>query len=267
MIVQALRSVGVCVMVVGLWATAAGAEPALESATPDPEALYAAGAYDRAAAAAAGRGDADGYALAAKAIAADFLLNPGSQSAAEAAERVRAYAEAALMHDPHHVEARLHVAVALWLEGRDAGALESYFRNLPGQGRDVLRAALMDAPDDAWAHALMGAWHLEVLRRGGGRGARLYGAGLHEGVDHLYQAMRLEPDNAAIAFQCAVSFLALDPDRYAEHADAALQVAQAAEADDAFEAEMIRRSRELLTLMARDDDERVRRQVARWTEG
>ncbi len=246
---------------------AAWADPGAADGLTDADALYAAGAFDRAEALAAAREDADGYALAAKAAAAAFLLNPSGRSATEAARRVRGYAEAALAREPHHVEARLHMAVALWLEGRDAGALESYLRNLPGQGRDVLRAALTDAPEDAWAHALMGAWHLEVLRRGGGRGARLYGAGLHEGVDHFYHAMRLEPDNAAIAFQCAVSFLALDPERYAEHAGAALEVAQSAEADDAFEAEMIRRSRELLALMARDEDERVRRQVARWTEG
>lgn len=239
--------------------------PAVERA--DPWALYAAGEFADAARQAAARQDADSLALAAKAVAADYLLNPQATTPENAAARVRAHAEAALARDPDHIEAQLHLAVALWLEGRAAGPFESYVRKLPAKGRDVLRAALSDAPDEAWAHALMGAWHFEVVRRGGGAGARLYGAGVHEGVEHFYRAMRLEPDNAAIAFQCALAFLALDSERYADHANAALQVAQRAEADDAFEAEMIRRSEHLLALMAAHEDERLRREVARWTAG
>ncbi len=231
----------------------------------DPWDLFAVGAYGRAAELAAARPDADALALAAQAVAAQAILDGDSDG--DQAARVRALAQEALRRDPDHVEARLQLAVGLWLEGREASALQSLWRDLPGRGHALLETVLDDTPDHAWAHALMGAWHLEVLRRGGDRGARMYGADLQTGVSHFYRALRMDPDNAAIALQCAVSFLALDAERYEDHARAVLAVGLKADADDAFEAEIITRSRRLWQALDTGERDPLRREVSFWTEG
>lgn len=245
-----------------------GFSPARDAAivSADPWTLFTHGHYAWAAdVAAAQDDDPDTLVLAARAVAAEALLS--GRTDPDAGHRVRALAEAALALDPDHVDAQLQLAVGLWLEGRETSAWRSFWLDLPGQGREALTRVLRQSPNHAWAHALMGAWHLEVLRRGGERGARHYGADLHAGVASFYRAMRLDPDNAAISLQCAVSLLALDAETYRAHAEAALALALDADADDAFEAALIRRAERLAALLDAEESDGLRQELASWTQG
>ncbi len=213
-------------------------------AEPDetPKALYASGEFEKAARAAQQVGGADNLALAAKSLSSLAVLTNTSQDVVALTPRIRSLALEALSEDPLNAEAQLQLAIAIWFDGRRVGALESYVRGLPNQGRKHIVQAMNAAPDgsieQAWAHALLGAWHLEVLRRGGSRGAAIYGADLHEGAEHFNRAIALAPGEVAIAVQCAISYLALDAETYSEHARIALEYAVAADAETMFEQQM-----------------------------
>lgn len=250
-----------------VWASlSAAATPAARADAEAAAALFKAGRYVEAARAADQAPSAEAHAVAAKALASAALLQTGSDAAASVAA-ARRHAEAALAKEPDHIEARLQMAIVLWLEGRDQSAMEGYRKRLPHRGRALIESALDDAPEEPWAHALMGAWHFEVARRGGALGAKIMGAEIAEGARHFYRAMELAPDDAAIATQCAVAFLALDPETYRPHAAAALARALAAEADDAFEAEMRARGAELARHLDAEDAAEVQAMVAMFVEG
>lgn len=245
-------------------ALAGFAPAAADDAADRAHILYQAGLYAAAAAAGESSDTADGRATAARALAARaFLMKDARQSAGVAREARRA-AEDALALDPAHVEARLQLAVSFWLEAREAPPIESYLRGLPQRGLALIEEAIAEDPDEAWGYALRGGWHIGVVRYGGSRGARMLGASVEQGVADFYRAMELAPDDAAIAVQCALAFLSLDPERYGEHARVALARARAARADDAFEAEMQARGAMLEDMLDRRDARDVAAVVDRW---
>lgn len=210
---------------------------------------------------------ADAQAMAARAYAAAAMLaETGAAGSAWAAE-ARRHAEAALAIDPENVEGRLQLAVSLWLESRRQGGFEAYRNGLPQQGRALIESALANAPDDAWARAMMGAWHFEALRRGGRLAARLLQADLDQGRTAFAEAMSLDPADAAIPAHLGLAYLSLGVDRHAEEARAALSRALSISPRDAFEAAMQDRAREALTLLERGDEATLEERLRRWIGG
>lgn len=238
-------------------------DAALSTAT----AFFQAGSFDAAADVAGEEADADAQALAAKALNVQAIFAPAGAERDALIAGASGHAERALALDPSHIEGRLQLAIVLWLEGRELSRWASFRRGLPQQGRDILESVLADAPDEPWAHALMGAWHFEVARRGGRAGMALMGARTSEGVDRFYEAMRLDPDDAAIAAQCAISFLALDIDVYGEAARVALENALAAQADDAFERAMQDEAAALARLFDAGDTAGLEAALSRFVDG
>ncbi len=211
--------------------------------------------------------DADARALAAKALNAQAVFAEAGEGRETLIAEARAHAEAAIGIDPDHVEAHLQLAIVVWLEGRELSRWEGYRLGLPQEGRRLIDVAMVEAPQEPWAHALLGAWHLEVARRGGRAGMALLGARIDVGAEHFYEAMRLDPDDAAIAAQCGISFLALNRRRYEEHARIALERAVAAEANDAFETAMRDEAQRLLALMSEGEWRALDEAVSRFVEG
>jgi hypothetical protein len=173
-------------------------------------------------------------ALAARALIAEAVT--GAQGDIDALiARAEQNARAALARGGD-ADARIQLALALGLKGRRASLREAIRGGYAREGRALIDAALAQAPREAWAHALDGAWHLEVVRRGGPVGARFYGASVADGVAAYERARVLAPDDAAIAYQFAVALLEVDPGRYATRAAALLAEAGRCGAGDAFEA-------------------------------
>lgn len=193
------------------------------------DALFLAGDFHAAAERAAGLDTADGLALAARAtlVELDYLTTGPART--PLLDRAESFARHALALNAHHVEGRLHLAIALGHRARVRGAMEAHILGFADEGRSLLDSALAYSPDNAWCHALLGAWHLEIVRYGGGPlGDLFYGADVGQGLAHFARAFELAPENLLLHGEFAVALLALDPDAHgleaAGHLNEALQI-------------------------------------------
>jgi tetratricopeptide (TPR) repeat protein len=210
---------------------------------------FASGAYLDAARAGEARGGGDGMTVAAAALVAQSLVAP-TAVASETLDRAIADGEQAIALDPKSVDARLSVAVALGLKGRRASLGEAWSRGYAQRGRRLIEEALAIAPGDARARALLGGWHLEVLRRAGPAGGLLLGAHFDRGVAAFEAARAAAPGDPAIAFHYAVALIALDSARHARQAEALLTAAATAKATNAFEVAIREEARRLGAVLA-----------------
>lgn len=165
---------------------------------------------------------AAGYALAARSLLAhgDLLALP--ENRLEDFERAESDARKAIELDPAFFEGHLELAVALGLVGRERGSLAAHLAGYASEARRHLDFVLARDPDNVWANALLGGWHLEILRDGGVLGAILYGADAGEGVARYRHALALEPDNGVIPYQFALQLFAAGGESYEQEARALL---------------------------------------------
>lgn len=238
------------------------------AADPVPEALeeaslaFETGAFERAAQLGVECGDADGLALAARALLAAAVTGETDPPPAliEEAERL---AHLALAQDRDHIEARLQLAIAWSLRLRQMSNGEARRSGLGGDTRALVNSVLEDDPSNPYAHGLMAVWHIEVVRRGGSLGATIMGASMEDALAHYQIAVRDAPDEASLHWQVARALTALNARRYRSEIDAALALARAGDpldplqpvislrAERLAEAIQTRPAREVETLAAR----------------
>jgi hypothetical protein len=244
---------GAARLLVVLALLAAGPGRAQEPA--EAMALYDQGVMLKAAELARGFGTADGHALAAQAtlVAAIYQVpgGPDRSLLRQAADDARA----ALALDPNHLQAHLRLVVALGYLG-EGDPIQAHLDGTVHEGRALLDQALALAPDSAWAHGLLGVWHLRVVKHAGPMLAEeLYGASLDQGRAQCEEAASLAPDIMAVRFGCAIALLEADPLRYKEQAVETLDTVTRLPAGDAA-AQLIqadaRRRLDLLTSGAPD---------------
>lgn len=200
------------------------------------ERAYGEGRWQAAAEAAQGEGDADGYAYAARALLAQLMVEPDHPDRAALVERAAGLAERALELDAANVEARIRLATALGYRGRQMSNWRAYFNRLPQRGKDLLDEAVAAEPDNAWARGLLGAWHLEIARRGGTRGLHMFGASIESGIAHYRAAIALDPGNPAPRYFMAIGLAALDDPAFLPLAREQVGIVLALPARDAFDA-------------------------------
>lgn len=181
---------------------------------PQARALYRAGEMDEAATIARGLGSAVAYALAAKATLVQAL--EASESEREALlERAAEDANKALELDPENVQAHLQLAAVLGRLAQGEDPLTAYVKGYAQDGKQLLDQALALAPRDARANALLGMWHLQVVRYAGeSLGKSLYGASEQAGLDYCARASSLAPRDVSVRFGCALSRVQVDPERF-----------------------------------------------------
>ena len=136
----------------------------------------------------------------------------------------------------------------------------AYVQRMPHRGKRLIEGAVEAEPDNAWAVGMLGAWHLEVARRGGQRGMNALDASVEAGIGYYTNAIALEPDNPAPRFFLAVALLALDDPAYYEMAREQVEICLQIEASDAFE-QGIQSEADVLRTMIGD-----RRQAAAWAD-
>ncbi len=197
--------------------------------------LYAAGNFVAAADVAQREPNSSSLAFAARALLAACVTTRDPARIEPLIDRAEEAAQAALTLDPESVEARLQYAVALGVRGRRASIPEAMRHRYAGRGRDLIEEALERAPNDPWAHALMGGWHLEVLRRGGRSGAMLYGARLADGIIEFERARALAPHDPLITLQYAMALIELDAEAHEDRARNLFAAAARMRARDALE--------------------------------
>jgi hypothetical protein len=209
---------------------------ALSAPDAGAQAAYERGAWAEAEAAARAIPDAETRTLAAQAALAPLILGemtgaPRSERRA-AARRAQGHARAALELDPDHAPAHLRLAAALGFEARYVSPVRAALMGLPQEGKRHIETAIRLDPDDPWGHALLGAWHLEVARRGR---PGLFGSDAGEGLTRYRAATPHARDDPAIAFHFALALIAADPHVHGDEALALLDQAGAADAPGAFE--------------------------------
>lgn len=199
------------------------------------QSFYTAGKYEAAADAGEQEGGAAGYLMAARALLALCVNDFRGPNTAAWLDRAQRDAEAALADAPNSVTARLQLATALGMKGRRASVKQAMSAGYARRGRALIDQALKLSPQDPWAHALLGGWNLEVVRRGGVLGSTFMGASTRAGVRAFDQARAIAPNDATIALHYALALLSLDPAQYADKASALLTAAANAAPQDAFE--------------------------------
>ncbi len=176
---------------------------------------------------------------------ANCLTDAQGQEIGLTAERAEAAARAALLRDPDSVDARLQLALALGVIGRLASDAEAVRAGYAREGRRLIDEAIARDPENPLAHALLGAWHLEVIRRGGRAGAVFYGARTDRGLAAFERAVGLAGADSAILLLYETSVLELDANKYAALARDLLGRAAHAPASDAFARDMRAEARRL----------------------
>ena len=207
-------------------------------------AAYQNGEFEQAAAPLANEISADSLAFKARALLAKGVCG-SAQPSEELLTRAEDYARAALNTDPTHVEAKLQLAIALSLKARPLSTRAAMRTGYGEQAKKLAQAALKAEPNNAYGHAFMAVWHIEVVRRGGSFGAGIMGASIRQSRKHYERAVDLLPDDVALNWQYARALAALNPKKYRADIDKALARALRTPAKDHVERVMIARAAEL----------------------
>lgn len=223
------------------------------AAEPQPAArLYAAGNFMAAADAAESQGSPESLAFAARALLAECMSARDPSRVDDLLTRAEDAARLALQSDANSVDARLQLALAMGVRGRRASLSDAVRHGYARHGRRLIEEAIALDPNEPWAHALMGGWHLEVLRRGGRAGAIAYGARVSTGIAEFERARALAPNDPIIAVQFAVALLELDAEHYADRAGTLLNAAARMQPRDALESHARREARRIVAVLERD---------------
>ena len=210
--------------------------------------LYKAGRYEDAIKAGEAANTGPGLAVAARAAFAEANLSETPCLAC--LQRVETYARRSITLDSMHPDAFVYLAAALGYQARIVGSITAQFRHYPEDAREAIEHALTVAPNDDWALAALGAWHIEVVRNGGSLLARtIYGARVEAGKDYFYKAFSAEPNNLVIRFQFALSLSGYDFDANSGPATAALESVRAIEPRTVYEGVIKERAQRLLDLI------------------
>tara|TARA_R110002124_G_scaffold56548_14_gene159417 strand:- start:6699 stop:7463 length:765 start_codon:yes stop_codon:yes gene_type:complete len=214
---------------------------------------YAGGRWEEAATQAQLSGGAEGYAYAARALVAQLMIEPDTADRQGVTRQAVSLAEAAYREDNESAEARLRLAISLGYQGRYTGTMRALFLRVPQRGRALLESVVMEDPGNVWALGTLGAWNLEVARRGGARGMEMLGASVEAGTGYYSQAIALDPYNPALRYFLALGLIALDDRDRTAMAWEQVELALELQPRDAFEAGLLDNAAQLHAL--RDDRE------------
>ncbi len=221
---------------IALCVVAGAVAPTAAAALDEAEARYAHGDLAGAAALARSLASAKGFALAARATLVEAIYRSPDADRQALVERAAADAEAALARDPDHVDAHLQLAIALGQLAELDDPLSAHLNGYAREGKALIDRALALDPDNAWAQALLGMWHLRLVQRAGDAlAASLYGAGRKTGIELCAQTMAAPHGAFALKYGCARTLLELDPDRFAASAEQALAEVKQADPRDAVD--------------------------------
>lgn len=158
---------------------------------------------------------AQGYALAAEGLNAQILLGEVDDINDEA-KRSRDLASRALAIEPDLFNARLQYALADGFVTRSSSTFKAWRKKLPAKTLAIATALHDDYPDDPRSAALLGAWHLGVVRKAGEKnGEKWFGASTEEGRRLYNLARAAAPQDILISTNYAAALLALDEAAYA----------------------------------------------------
>ena len=227
--------------------------PAFAQAPAPAMAAFETGQWGVAEAAASRTSDVSALILASEAALMPITLDQAEglsrRERRQAALRAQEYAEAALALEPDNAQAHLRLAAGLGYQSRYVNTVRAVMMGLPQRGRDHMVEALRLDPSEPWAPAMLGAWHLEVVRRAG---EGMFDASEAEGLSLMRQAVEMEGAPAAIPYRFAVALVAADPAAHGEEAAELMNRAINASSQDAVGQAVSALSEHLLNLLNTD---------------
>ncbi|GGX68519.1 hypothetical protein GCM10011309_17880 [Litorimonas cladophorae] len=210
---------------------------------------------------------AEGYGLAAEALLSEVILGRAEKNKKQS-KRARAYAEAALELDPTNQNARLQYAIADGFITRETGDVSAWLKKLPQKTYDIIQAYRSDYPEDPRGDALLGAWHLAIIRKTGSKdGQSWFDANIEDGRALFLKSRAREPNDLVIGVSYAFALIALkdkDLDN-TEEARAILEHIIGLNPTDYLTAEILGYAREALLRL--DDRDAARDYVGLFLDG
>lgn len=161
---------------------------------------------------------AEGYALASEALARAVMLGE-FEKLKKVSKKARKQAEKALELDPNFQNARLQYVITDGFVARLTGDVSAWMKKLPQKSLVTIEAYRSDFPEDGRGDALLGAWHLAIIRRAGAKNAQeWFGANVEEGQRLYSRAVILAPNDPVILLNYALSLAALEENDFKDRA-------------------------------------------------
>jgi tetratricopeptide (TPR) repeat protein len=232
------------------------------AAAETPLQLFTAGQYARAEAAGIAQNDTAGFAIAARAVLAEDMTR--AEPCIDCLKRAEDLSRRAIAGDPKEPEGHIYLAAAMGFRARIIGDIAAQSEGLANKAKTELDAALAADPNDAWALAALGSWHIEIVRGAGPALARwLFGARFATGQDYYAKAFAVAPDNLVLHYQYALALAAYDLPGHRNDVESELERAADATPSSAYETFARNRARELLDTLKHGDETETVRQVRR----
>ncbi len=108
--------------------------------------------------------------------------------------------------NPLKSDDKLIELAALGVIARESSTSQALAQNLPRRSKRLIDDVLETMPNQAWANALAGAWHYEVIRRSK-VGATLLGASRRKGASFFKKATSIDPNDNGINLLEAISLI------------------------------------------------------------
>lgn len=223
--------------------------PLANAQQPEVVSAYVTGDYVRAVELAEAADTADDLAFAARAVLAEAISVDAQNPAPDALQLAERLSRDALVLDNFHSEAKIQLAISLSLMARPMTLRQARRSGYGEASRDLAKEVLVADPSHHLAHGFLAVWHVEVIRRGGRFGAMIMGASINTAREHYEAANETDPDNASIHWQWARALASINPKRYEDEINMALDHAAVAISDDALETVMQARAARLHALM------------------
>lgn len=205
---------------------------------------------------------ADGLSLAAETISAQIMLGLFEKPRKRATE-ARKLAQDALELEPESHAANIQYALARGFEARNSSPFRALRKNLVGKSRKAIEQVREKFPEEPRGDALMGAWHLGIVRKAGqGRAKDMFSATTEEGVGFYDMALERAPDDMIILSNYATTLLAIDSELYADKSIKMLQRVSQIPATNVVEQKVKERMAEFL--QHTDDTEILEKLGKRW---
>lgn len=236
--------------------------PQINSVTELSEARLAfeTGAYEHALILAGTYDTAEALVLQAEIMSSQIMLGLADRPH-RYARQARTLAAEATSLDPDNVEAHIQHALAFGFEARTAGVITAWRKKLPEQCKQAIDKVHLLAPQDARTTALIGAWHLGIVRKAGERRASsMYGASETAGIQAYEAALEMDPGDIIIGGNYVFALMSFDRGRHHERAVAVMNALSATQPVTATEQEVKRRIMILNDVM--DDPQALDKQLS-----
>ncbi|NQV20460.1 MAG: hypothetical protein HQ511_03485 [Rhodospirillales bacterium] len=157
------------------------------------------------------QGTVDGLILAARSLVAHgaFVAKPGEQ--VPFFQRALDLSSRVFELDPDNLEGHLQTVNALGHISRVEGHVESHFKGYAKIAKKHLKRAKKIGPDNAWTHALYGAWHAEIAVHAPKFIAfAYYGASKKRALRYFERSIDLDPENPVLLAEYGNAILMID---------------------------------------------------------